>query len=219
MGIIADLLMVGYLELETRYKRGEFNAFMRNSSFFSKFGPKIAATTGRSAEEREIRLKNQGEMVGNYTSTASLIFIDSNIWMNETYHTSISRFCQLYAEFKAPFTFHGEQYAEIQKIRKKAEKTADENAKSGAASSAVRLIRDLAKQGHLVLEEQVQSTSHVDDYIVGEAQTALSAGKKFLLVTDDVELQTRVFSIKPRQDDELCEVLTGPEFNSLFYQS
>ena len=186
---------------------------------FAEDRKKIAEAERQKAEaERQEMLSKQSEFISKYTESACSIFIDSNIWMKEEYHFSISHFCLLYSDAREPFIFQGEQYAEIQKIRKRtpAEVNGEEHVRSGAASSAVRLIRDLAKKGQLELEEAKQAPSHVDDFIVAEAKIAVKAGKKFLLVTDDVELQTRVFTIKSRGSKDLCEVLTGEELKALF---
>lgn len=74
----------------------------------------------------------------------------------------------------------------------------------------------MAKLGLLELEEAKQAPSHVDDYIVSEAELAMTSGKRFLLVTDDVELQTRVFTLFTRGGYDLGQVLTGEEFKGLF---
>lgn len=172
----------------------------------------------RAEEERQEALKNQAEFICKYANSEASIFIDSNLWMDKSYHNSISRFCMHYSESRAPLLFHGEQYAEIQRVRKRTATAApgEEKLRNGAASGAVRLIRDLAKKGQLELKENEQAPLHVDDYIVAQAKSALKAGKRFLLVTKDVELQTRVFTIKARGGKDLCEVLTGEEFIALY---
>lgn len=115
MGMIGDLLGAAFLYVSREIENGNirFGQKSANKAFWGKSDGKsdsrdFEERRRKREEARQTDLANQIVLVRNYTDNESTIFIDSNVWMNESYHSSISRFCKLFTEHKAPFKFHGE---------------------------------------------------------------------------------------------------------------
>lgn len=175
-----------------------------------------------AAEERErtrIRLQEErSQRLRPIVCNEHLIIIDSNVWMEPGLHGAVDRLCSMLHESQATLQVHGEQYDELERIRKRTSgvDSAEGAERSRKANAAIQLMRDLASKGQLRLAETREEGVHVDDYIVNQVDINLANGRQVLVVTDDVKLQTRLYSSASIAGHNPSLVMTGSELLSVF---
>lgn len=146
------------------------------------------------------------------------LLIDTNIWMDPVYEKSLRNLCLTLGGMNTKLRMHGEQYDEMERKRKRTEQVGDrtDGLKPSTANRAIHLIRDLSRLGQLALIDTRQQGMHVDDYFRDLVASCVKSNMPMLFVTDDIRLQTRVFSVLPISGGHQVRALLGAEFNERF---
>ena len=122
--------------------------------------------------------------------------LDSNLWMSPSCYPAITRFLQLLGERGTPLRLSGEQFAEIDKLRK-----GPRQAEKSLAGRAIRAIADFAELGWLMIDPVAdQRAKHdFDSYLVQRARGHLKTRGylgRVIVVTGDVPLSGRLHSLR-----------------------